>query len=339
MSTEEMIKQAFDKQAGRAGDHRRVLAEVTRRTSSRRRIGALGIVLLTAGVAAAVVTPVVLFSGGSLGPPAPDDPAQASAETVPPGTPVLKYQPAWLPEKATEQYRMSDPGGKLARGWKVAGTAGPKSDSLINLTLEKATGLPDRSDFPMERTSVDINGVQGQLLDRGAGATDFDRSAFVEWMVAPGERLTVRVDRMADTKDVVLRIAQSVRPDGNAAVVRNVSFGWLPAGVTEGEFQVSGTKPTDVAVLTVAPGDHHVTARIDRNKPGSDTPGASSPVTVRGKQGVYIAATELSGEVRAPLDNGLWLAVLGRVPKADLVKIADTMKISPDVQYPWIGQR
>jgi hypothetical protein len=353
MSTEEMIKQAFDKQAGQAGDHRDVLAEVARRTSSRRRVGPLGITLLTAGVAAAVVTPVVLFSGGGLGQPVSNDPgasavvpAQPSAaETVPSGTPVLKYQPGWLPDGAKEYHRMSDPDGSLMRTWKLPGTGVPDGGPTVTLTLAKATGLPDRPDYPGEIVPVDINGVPGQLLNHGSGAKSAGEQAFVEWMAAPGERLTVNVDHVANVNDVVLRIVRSIRPDGNAAIIRNVSFDWLPVDMTEGAFSVRGTSPADYFLLadtTLAPraqGQKRVTAQIDKDKPGSATPGTGTAVTVRGKQGVYIAGTGPYGEVWVELTNGLWLEVSGPAAKADLVKVADTMKISLDVKYPWIGQR
>jgi hypothetical protein len=354
MSTEEMIKQAFDKQAGEAGDHRRVLAEVARRTSSRRRVGAWGIALLTAGVAAAVVTPVVLFSGGGLGQPVQNDPgasavvpAQPSAtETVPPGAPVLTYQPSWLPSGATEFHRMSEPDGTLMRTWNLPGTAAPDGGPTVTLTSAKATGLPDRPDYPGEIIPVDINGVPGQLLGHDSNKEkSVGEQAFVEWMAAPGERLTVSVDYVANVRDVVVRIARSIRPDGKAAFVQNVRFGWLPVDMTEGAFSIRGTSPSDIFVVAdtaLAPraqGQKRVTAQIDKDKPGSATPGDGTPVTVRGKQGVYIASTGPYGEVWVELANGLWLEVSGPAAKADLVKVADTMKINLDVKYPWLGQR
>jgi hypothetical protein len=164
-------------------------------------------------------------------------------------------------------------------------------------------------------------------------------------MAAPGERLTVSVDFVPKVQEVVLRIARSFRPDGTAAVVRNASFGWLPVDMTEGAFSVRGTTPADYSVVAdtaLAPraqGQKRVTAQIDRDKPGSATPGSGTPVTVRGKQGVYIATSDAYGEVWVELTNGLWLEVSGPAAKADLVKVADTMKISLDVKYSWIGQR
>ncbi|MBP2330759.1 hypothetical protein JOF56_011144 [Kibdelosporangium banguiense] len=358
MSTEEMIKHAFEKQAGRAGDHRRVLAEVARRTSSRRRIGIGGISLLTAGVAAVVVTPFVLFTGDggqpvTTGPAAtPPQPSVAATETetVPPGTPVMKYQPSQLPDGATESQRMSQPDGTLMRIWKLPSQPAAKGESRVTLTLQKATKLPDRTNFPGDITPVDINGVPGQLVDVG-GKKDEGQGGqgLVEWMAAPGERLTLAVDFVPNASEVVVQIARSIRPDGNAAIVRSAGFGWLPETMKEGLFSVWGTTPTDYSLLLdtdLAPqarGQKRVTAQIDRDKPGSATAGNGTPVTVRGKQGVFIGASGTAGsehgEVWVELTGGLWLEVSGPVSQADLVKVADTMTINLDVKFPWIGKR
>jgi hypothetical protein len=343
MSTEELIKQAFDKQADRAGDHRRVLAEVTRRTSSRRRIGALRIALLTVGVAAAVATPVVLFTGGEE--PVSVEPAvpgSRPADVVPPGTPVLKYVPGWLPDEMVEDLREVLLDGSLVRGWSVPGT-GKGTDNgggqEIELKFEKSSKLRTGGGFDGAE-AVDINGNQGQVTPvRGA-----QRQGVVEWLVGDEGKLTLKVLGLPDARQIALSIARSVRADSDAAFVRTVTFGWLPAGFSPGSYSVRGTSKPYVIAETMLDGSvqshYGVVAQISPDKPATDIPGPGVEVTVRGKRGVYLTKDDplFVGEVLVELKPGQWLQVRGSLGKDDLVKVADGLTLMHDPKFPWLGR-
>jgi hypothetical protein len=45
-----------------------------------------------------------------------------------------------------------------------------------------------------------------------------------------------------------------------------------------------------------------------------------------------------SGRVRVSLGGGRWLEVTGPFGKADLAHVADTLKISDEMSFPWLGQ-
>lgn len=330
MSTEEKIKQAFERQAGRAGDHRKVLAEV-RRVTSKRRVGGVGISLITIGVAAAVVTPVLLFSGEQ---PTGTGPANTVETTLPEpaiprkpaehageGVAVLTYQPSWLPDGAYEFDRESRPDGTLARTWRIPDS--PSGEQfLVRIAADNQPMVPDRAG------TVDINGIPGTAEISG-------QHALVTWMAEPGQRLSIEVNAPSDVRDTALRIARSVKPDGDAAFEQPLSFDWLPQHIQPGGWRVQGSRPNDLDVsadTTGGPRDR-VVAAIRADKPNGGT-----PVTVRGKQGVAVRAADTSLFVCVELEPGRWLQVGGSFPQKDLVKVADTIRIGP-LSYPWLGTR
>jgi hypothetical protein len=346
VNSEEMIKHAFEQQAGRAGDHRAVLAEVTRRTSARRRGGALGITLITAGVAAAVVTPVVLFSGGAQ--PTTTDPA-ASAQipatsTAELRTSLLTYQPTWLPDGLVETGRHFTEDMTFSRTWCTPGAPeGGGNTPKIDFAITKQAALPQRDNFPAGIENIDINGKPGHILGQNHAKPEFPQ-ALVEWMVAPGHLATISVDGMQNVDEIALRMARSVQNDAKVPFVRSIAFGWLPSNMTQGMFSVRGTSPSDVWILADTEMDKQsratqkrVSVQIDRDKPGDN----GTPTTVRGKQGIYIPSTEHPGygEIWVPLGDDKWLEVSGELSQADLIKVADTLVISDKAEFPWIGRR
>ncbi|RSM67800.1 hypothetical protein DMH04_48085 [Kibdelosporangium aridum] len=332
MSTEEMIKQAFERQAGRAGDHRKVLAEV-RKATAKRRIGGWGIGLISIGVAAAVATPIVLSSAGQPNTAAPADPSVTTlpAAPVPPkpaeqageGVTVLQYQPGWLPDGAYEIGRLSAGDGALSRTWELPGGE-TNERRTVQLVLSQAP-------MPAEGRPVDINGIPGKLV------TDSE-SATVAWLAEPGQRLAVTVPGKDNVGDVALRIARSVKPDGDAAFVWPLEFTWLPQNMQPSGFGVLGTglKYVDVDAsahpLPETQGENGISVNVFTLRPPTSPP-EGTPVTVRGKQGVV-----RSGMVYVEFELGRALRVSGPLSQEDLVRIADGIRIGP-LNYPWIGTR
>ncbi|ONI80977.1 hypothetical protein ALI144C_20620 [Actinosynnema sp. ALI-1.44] len=334
MNTEELIKQAFTRQAESAGDHREVLTEVYKATA-RRRIGGWTIGLISAGVAAVVVAPIVLFSGGRPDgaapadstattlplPPAPKDSAKHAGEDVI----MLRYQPSWLPEGAYESGRSFAGRGSLARTWNLPGGGEGRHKSV---TLS----LVNQAPLPAEGKTVDINGVTGKVV------TDH-LTTFVAWMPTPGERLSVSILGTGDVTETVLRIARSVNHDGNAEYEWPLAFDWLPNQAQPSGFNISGSSPNDVDVsvsadFTTQPhGQDAIWADIG---PLPEPPEGES-VTVRGKQGFFIPG-ESSGEIDVELEPNRWLRVSGPLSREDLVKVVDSIKIGP-LHYPWLGTR
>jgi hypothetical protein len=340
MSTEEKIKQAFDKQAGRAGDHRWVLGEVRRRTSSCWRAGPMRIALLTAGVAAAVATPVVLFTGGAE-PVSVQPAAPPPAEVVPPGTPVLKYVPGWLPDEMVEDLREVLADGSLVRGWSVPGTGtGQENGGGQEITLTYAkSDMKLRNPAVLGAQSVDINGNRGQVSGSDAG----QGQGIVEWLVGNEGKLELRVDRVPGARELALSIARSVRADSDAAFVRTIAFGWLPGGLSPGSYSVRGTStPYIIAETTYDEGFkgvYRVVAQISPDKPVADIPGTGDAVTVRGKQGVFNASGDKdTGEILVQLKPGQWLKVTGALGKDDLVKVVDRLTLMDDPRFAWLGR-
>lgn len=337
MSTEEKIKQAFERQAGRAGDHRRVLAGVRKATSRKRRIGAVGVTVITAGVAAAILLPIVVFPGREQ----PTDPDTVMAEPIHPkpaehasaGTPVLKYHPGWLPDGAYERDRYSRPDGYLARTWRVSGGSGPDK-ATVTLALDKTA---TQSHTPGTNT-VDVNGTPALLSSPDAAKADV--RAMVSWPAAPDQLLVVRVDSVPNARQTALMIARSVRADGDAAFERPLSFDWLPPNTRLGNILVSGRSQSDFTALVETrddarpAGQRALTAQV-----GGRRPDGGVAVTVRGGQGRYVPVNgDKFGDLYVELTPGRWLVVSGPLSQQDLVRVADGIRIGP-LTFPWLGTR
>lgn len=331
MSTEEKIKQAFERQAGRAGDHRKVLAEV-RKATAKRRIGGWGTGLISIGVAAAVATPIILVSTGQPHVAVPADPTVSTlpAAPVPPkpaehaseGATVLQYQPGWLPEGSYENARAFHGQGMLTRTWVL-----PDSETTRQRELMLAV---DQLSMPAQGRTVDINGIPGMLV------TDHQNTV-VAWMAEPGQRISLTIMGTDEVTNIALRVARSVKPDGDAAFVWPLEFTWLPQHLQPSGFSVFGTNPEQVDVgataQTIPPTLQQGVSVNIRSRDPREGPPRGEPVTVRGKQGLFI-----SGELSVELEPGRWLEVRGPLSQQDLVNIADGIRIGP-LRYPWIGTR
>ena len=68
-------------------------------------------------------------------------------------------------------------------------------------------------------------------------------------------------------------------------------------------------------------------------KPGMTAP--PTDVTVRGVTGTFIIPNILA----VPLPDGRWLRVAGELGQADLVRVADTLRIGPVPDLSWLGTR
>lgn len=285
-----MIKQAFLRQAG----------------------------LIGVGVAAAVVTPIVLLPGGQ--------PTEAAAAGhVGEAVAVLRYQPSWLPDGAYESGRSFAGQGSLARTWHLPGGEGGRQRSA---TLSSV----DQAPLPAEGRTVDINGVTGKLVKDHL-------MTFVAWIPEPGRRLSVSILATGDVTETVLRIARSVKPDGNAEFEWPLSFEWLPQQMRPSGFTISGSNPRDVDVSATAdpspPSEEQEAIWVDIGSLAELPDG--EPVTVRGKQGVFMPG-DSSSEIDVELEPGRWLRVSGPLSKQDLIRLTDSIKVGP-LDYPWLGTR
>ncbi|RSM63840.1 hypothetical protein DMH04_52460 [Kibdelosporangium aridum] len=137
----------------------------------------------------------------------------------------------------------------------------------------------------------------------------------------------------------MLRIARSVKTDGNAEFEWPLSFEWLPQRMQPSGFNISGSNPSDVDVSATAepstPPQEQEAIWVDIG--ALDEPPEGEPVTVRGRQGVFIPG-DSSNEIDVELEPGRWLRVSGPLAKQDLVKVTESIEIGP-LNFPWLGTR
>ncbi|GAB3143526.1 hypothetical protein GCM10027258_30720 [Amycolatopsis stemonae] len=312
--TETLIRESLDRLAARAPDGhavREALADAGRRRHAPARLAlvAAAVVVLVAGV----------FAGTQL--ITSTDPVPAA------GRPVLGYGPGWLPPGFTEQYREGGPGiAPQVRRW----FAGPAEVTL---------SVYSTADPEWSQTELRIAAIHDQVLVGGRVAMitgDTGTTALITWLADDDHVLTARVSGIPDARVVALRIAQGVTatPVGVRGELR---FGALPAGLTERSAAVRGTGPADATTeLTAA--DPARPSAVVRVTAGAGSPGVNgaAPVIVRGGQGFFVAGQEAMVAVR--LSSGRWLTVSGPRPEAELVAVADGVRLDPSPDYQWLGR-
>jgi hypothetical protein len=92
----------------------------------------------------------------------------------------------------------------------------------------------------------------------------------------------------------------------------------------------NGKRPPDIAAVSATIGTA-ADVLIDGTKPGITT----APVAVRGVTGTFYS----SGVLQVPLPGDLGLRVAGEASQADLVRVADTLRIGPVPDLSWLGTR
>jgi hypothetical protein len=335
--TEDLIKDALVRQAGRAPSSERVLAGLRPPVSQSRRPMVLAAVAAVV-IAIAVGIPFVLKPAE---PAAPTTfPAVASAGSN------LKYGATWLPDGFRERFRASDSAGwGQVRNW----TNGPMIISLGVNSTRNPMWTDAAASIESGYDKTDIGGVTASYsrIDGGANLT---------WMPEPGTVLLLTLRGVPDMRTVAVGVAGSVRPDGVSPVSAGLEFGRLPAGLASTGSQVGGVSPdTGEGKIAASGGSTTLTASLSRVPVPKQSMG--QPVMVRGRQGGYVAPIKgfdgySDGVLSVELDGGRWLVL--RSPQiisaggeqlptplgsADLVSIADSLTISATSDHSWIGTR
>lgn len=229
----EAIRDAFAALADEAPAADRIhatLAGRARRHRQRRmvlRVAGAGALAATAGVAAA----------GAWRLTRPSDPGFPVVDGGPGGGWLevpLRFRPSWLPHRY----------GEVRRGFIVVGDEapmhsrdyGPDANGGIQLVVGWHASMEEgRPTGPS--STVDINGVAGQVLQVGDGQV----ATYVTWQPSGAPQLIVSVVGGADAdgqRDVAVRVARSVRPD-TALMWIAPRFGWLPPGLAGRPWQVT----------------------------------------------------------------------------------------------------
>ncbi|MBG0565438.1 hypothetical protein [Actinoplanes aureus] len=256
MTIEDLIRAAQEHQADRSVPADRIRAALPRRAARanrHRRYGMLAAGLTAAAVATAVTVPALALRDDSpavtaepAAPPA-SGPASATPSSQPaPGAALptqvkLEYRPTWVPSGFAEHIRhfnVGEPGDSLGptlmRVWKKSVSAGdPWGGTELSLYIRtEATDAAAAIDTSGQK--VDINGAQGFYTPPQG-----DRKSSVNWTLDDHTALTIAALKVDISKNDLLRMARSVRPDPGVSPVP-VSPRWLPPGWETTGAEVSG---------------------------------------------------------------------------------------------------
>lgn len=362
--TEDKIREALLAIADRAPHPVRVSAGLAdRRRAHRQRrallvAGATGAVAVTAGGAVALTRLAERRPNTGIVPPGGATPSpSASPTSPPPGTlptpspePAprggntfvpMKYRPTWLPEGLGELERSVTVSGgdpyNQRRMWQ-AGASG------ANAYLDTASTKPQS-----------LKGWKPVTVQGNRGWTDTDqgptyRGASVIWQDDAGVWFSVLLNTGPDddAREMAMRIAESVVPDGVAGCEVFLSFGWLPDRLRGGVQQLGYSTGVGAWSADFFTGDHDGIEVGVWIGPEVDLVAPSQPVTVRGRRGKKASFTYAGGgkndggKVFVDLGPvGLSLSSFSKSPVSldDLVRIADDMRIGPDPYLGWSGQR
>jgi hypothetical protein len=312
--TETLIRESLDRLAARAPDGHAVRDALARHRDRRAPVRLALVAAAVVVVVAGVVFGTQAFTTADLAPAA--------------GRPVLGYSPGWLPGGFTEQYREGGPGtAPQVRRW----FAGPAEVTLSAYST---------ADPQWSQTALRIASVRDQVLVHGRVAMltgDTGSAALLTWLADDDHVLTALVSGVPDAKAVAQRVADSVTADP-VGVHGELRFGPLPAGLAERSAAVRGTGPGDgsTELTAAAPNQSVVRAAVGAGSPGVN---GAAPVTVRGGQGFFLAPKH--GEdamVAVRLPSGRWLTVSGPRPEAELVAVADGVRLDPAPDYRWLGR-
>ncbi|MFD4674903.1 hypothetical protein ACFWNN_34620 [Lentzea sp. NPDC058450] len=305
--TEQRIKEALGLLAERTPHPGPTLNALRRKRKKQRNV----FMIAVAGVAAVAV---LIFAGVVASdryvPPNPND---AGAALVPGAPGALKYQPHWLPVGFVETYRSAHD-GSTERGWVAADAPADAYGGGPSVTLSSGQGFSGQLS---EWKDVTVRGLKARVQ-----ATD--TLAVVEWKAQ--ETLVVRVDRVGHPEATALRVADSVRADSDAVFAAPFKV----QGKSATTF--GGTGPDDWNAQ-YSPGRGPFEVTLSKRRP--DFGGApSTPVTVRGKQGVVVG-----GGTVIVQEGDLWITVTSNPadkPDDEIVAVANDVEIAPNLDTSWI---
>ncbi|WP_037369974.1 hypothetical protein [Amycolatopsis orientalis] len=316
--TETLVRDSLERLAERAPDGHAVLNALARARQRRRRPRLALAAAAAAVIAVAAGVPLVV-----------DAVTQAPAQLSPAaGQPVLAYTPGWLPDGFTEQYRSGGPGTTAqVRQWQSGA-------SRVELAAHST------ADPEWAQTALRISAVKDQIVVHGriamvTGPTD--TIATLTWMPDHRYVLTAKAEGVPDARAVAEQVADSVTVEP-VRVRGEARFGPLPAGLREEATTVRGSSSDDATTVLDASGPSgKVRVTISG---GSPALGGSGPVRVRGLPGAYVPASgPADAQVAVRLSSGRWLTVSGRLPREQLVAVADGIVLDPAPEYGWLGTR
>jgi hypothetical protein len=233
-SLEDLVRAAQQQQAERAVDPQRVLDALPQcraRVVRRRRL----VLAVAAAAVIAVLAPMLALRPGAAPQPPSVIPSPVPSVTGPESRFVpLEFSPGWLPAGYAEYHRSIRPAEGLIRVW---GSAPPPSPLLIDVVPRRLSmtvaATADAEVTPQESDeTVDINGSSGRYRSDGPPG--------VYWQTG-GFTIEIRADRPGLTRDTMLRIARSVRPDPAGTELPMVVG--IPAGQVSVAQSVTGVSP------------------------------------------------------------------------------------------------
>ncbi|GAA1021673.1 MULTISPECIES: hypothetical protein [Amycolatopsis] len=318
--TETLVRDSLERLAEQAPDGNEVLNALARaRQRQHRRRPRLALAAVAAAViAVAAGVPLVVTT-------VTDAPAQLTPAA---GRPVLAYTPGWLPDGFTEQYRSGGPGNTAqVRQWQSGA-------SRVEVAAHST------ADPEWAQTALRISALKDQVVVHGRVAMvtgPSDTIATLTWMPDDRHVLTARVEGVPDARTVAEQVADSVTQE--PVLVRGEArFGPLPAGMREEATTVRGSDSDNATTMLDASGPSGK-VRVTIGS-GSPALGGSGPVQVRGLSGAFVPASgPADAQVTVRLSSGRWLTASGRLPREQLVAVADGIVLDSAPDYAWLGTR
>lgn len=367
--TENLLREALQRQADRAADPDLVRAALPRRAArrTRRRYGSMIGGLVVAGALTAFAVPVLALDDA----PAPRGagPAASATGSAPAGSEVpaavgLRYKPTWLPSGLTERARTvplkSDYGyDGPVRYWKRTGTDPGFYTGGDRLEFGVITAKNGVDQFGDDGEAVDINGKQG----RYSGGSGDDKSS-LHWMIDAQTVIFIHNVETGVSAADLLKIARSVQPDRDQVPVP-LRFGTLPAGMAPVAAQFSGDSAErwqlEITASGPVPGASE-SPDPEKDKPtqGStrgmyvhlgqttDAPDGGETTSVGGRP-ARIVIRPMEGPAAAlgdhawvvvELASGLKLTVFGSIPavtRDEILAAAATVEVGAVPDFSWLG--
>lgn len=369
--TDDLLRQALQRQADRAPDPDRVRAALPSRAArrTRRRYGSMAGGLVAAAALAAFAVPVLALDDApaprGAGPAAAMSPSASARDAAPtaPAAVGLRYRPTWLPAGLTERSRTVPLGPDFGydgpvRIWKRA-NAGAGFDTGGSRLEFGAVDTENGADqFGDHGQAVDINGKPGRLSSASG-----DGKSSLHWIIDPETVIFIHNVEAGLSDADLLRVARSVQPDPGQVAVP-VRFGWLPTGMAPKLAQFAGDSadrwqleltaygrkpgaaptPTSKEEKTEDP-DRGIYVRLGRT---TDAPDGGESITVAGRP-ARIVVREIEGPKPVPgqhayvvveLASGLKLTVFSVLPdvsRDDLIATAAAIEIGPAPDLSWLG--
>ncbi|AUS78217.1 hypothetical protein C1701_07370 [Actinoalloteichus sp. AHMU CJ021] len=375
---ERLIREALLRQADAGPEPAEVLAGLER-AGERRRRRRRGTLLVAAATVTTIAVPVAVLAlaDGERGPgvvAAPDTPpSEEPPDTEFLGeTASLGYGPTWVPEGFLEYRRTfeSTPPPEPVEGegpteWSHtrSWTSGPVEEAAV--TAPTVTVWVLKYENPQTNHNLD-DLPEVQLDDTTTAHVNEDQRGYrsrLSWFPAPDVLVVVTASSIEDSFRVATDVARSVRADVHVEFPMPLELdGPNPARSVSLGAQPGDERAWSALLSTGVPGEEDYQAELEveylPDRPEVDQPwmpdGAPPPVetpVLGGTAFFYAPHHPWSSGGRpaslvVPTADGRWLVVRdGRptegssVTMDDLVDVADSLVVHPDVDRSWVGTR